>query len=603
MNKGYEVLTKDGARIVRGLGHYVAEPVSDCREIVKNSAKKYGNKTAFKFKKDGMLIEKSYQLFDHTIDELGTSLHFLGLKGSKISVISENRYEWCVAYYSIINGTGIGVPLDKYLPQSEIENLIIRAESSAIFYSSSYQEIMVAISNTETTIKYFICMDDISLPDDKRFISMSELVQKGNELMEKGDRSFIDAPINRDEMSILLFTSGTTKGSKGVMLSHSNVASNVTSLTALLEVFPTDVHLSLLPLHHTFENSIGLMFMVHKGITISYSEGIKHLAQNLKEFKVTILVAVPAIYEALYSKIIDGIEKSGKAKLVNLMTRISNFLNFGIGTRRKLFKSVLDKLGPDLRLFVSGAAPLNVDIVNGLQRFGVTFLQGFGLTETSPVISATTFFVNTPGTVGIPVKDVEVKIDDPDENGMGEILTRGGNVMLGYYENPEESKEVLLEDGWFRTGDLGIINDDATLKITGRAKSMIVFTNGKKAFPEEYEILLNALPIVKDSFAWGYIAPDGNVEVCAKLILDKAAIEEKGYKSIEQIGDELEIQIKQINKQIPQYKIIRYFVMSYEDLVKTTTLKIKRPVETGKMNSFLEKEGVDMRKVNKKLID
>ena len=224
------------------------------------------------------------------------------------------------------------------------------------------------------------------------------------------------------------------------------------------------------------------------------------------------------------------------------------------------------------------------------------------MTETSPVISATTFFHNVVGTIGIPVKDVEVTIDNPDENGMGEVLARGPNVMLGYFENPEETNEVMEKNGWFRTGDLGIIDERGYLKITGRAKSMIVFTNGKKAFPEEYEILLNAIPGIKESFAWGNMAPDGDIQVCAKLVIDKEYFEEKGY-TIDRIGDELEIAIKNLNKSIPQYKIIRYFVMSYEELIKTTKLTIKRPLETEKMKRYLDKAGVDMRKANKRLIE
>ncbi|HBR02512.1 MAG TPA: AMP-dependent synthetase [Ruminiclostridium sp.] len=604
MSRGCEIIVKDGSRVVKGLGHYKPDPVYDCRELIKKSVERYGDKTAFKFKRDGKIIEKSYRVFDQEIDALGTALHALNLKGKKIAVLSENRYEWAVSYFSIINGTGIGVPLDKYLPQSEVENLIERAKVSAIFYSAQYHEIMVALSGKNTTIQHFFCMDEFPAPvDDPAFMTMAGLTRKGNELLEKGNTCFINAHINKDEMSILLFTSGTTKASKGVMLSHSNIACNITSLTALIEVQPNDVHLSLLPLHHTFENTIGLMFMLFKGITIAYSEGIRHIAQNLKEFKVTILVAVPAIFEALYRKVMEGIEKSGKKGLVTSMAKVSNaLLKLGIDVRKKLFKSVMEKLGPDLRLFVSGAAPLDVGIINGIQSFGITFLQGYGLTETSPVISATTFFVNAPGTIGIPIKDVEVKIDRPDENGMGEILVRGGNVMLGYYENPEETREVM-ENGWFRTGDLGVADGNGILKITGRAKSMIVLNNGKKAFPEEFETLLNSLPGVKESFVWGYAAPDGGTEICAKIVVDEANMAELGLQTIEQMGEYLETHIRKINKSLPKYKIIRYFVLSREELVKTTTLKIKRPVEAEKIRRYLDRNDANMRKIHKILID
>ncbi len=604
MNKGFEVLNKKGRRIVKGHGHYEASYVSDCRELVKRSCEKYGTKVAFKFKKDGKLIEKNYIDFDKDVDALGTALYNLGLKDSFMSVFAENRYEWGVAYFSIINGTGVGVPLDKYLPANEVENLVSRGKVETIFYSQNYHEMMLEFSKKESTLKYFICMDDIDLPsDDSRFILMSALIKKGSELIEQGNKEFIDAVIDTEKMSILLFTSGTTMASKGVMLSHKNIASNVTSVTALLKIYPTDVHLSLLPLHHTFENTIGLMFMILSGVTISYSEGIKHLVQNIREFKVTILVGVPAIFEAIYGKVMDGIEKQGKTGLIKKVTKVSNFLlKMGIDIRRKIFKAVLDKLGPDLRLFVSGAAPINAEILKGFQSFGITFLQGYGLTETSPVINATTFYHNVPGTIGIPVKDVEVTIDSPDENGMGEILARGANVMLGYYENEEETAQVMEDDGWFRTGDLGVIDENGYLKITGRAKSMIVFTNGKKAFPEEYEIILNVIPGIKESFVWGNKAADGDIHVCAKLIVDKEYFESKDYTK-EKIGDELETAIKNINKSIPRYKILRYFVLSYEELIKTTKMSIKRPIETDMMKRYLDKVGVDIRKINKSFIN
>lgn len=521
MNKGYEILFEDGRRIVKGLGHYPASYVTDCRGLVKGTVKKYGNKTAFKFKRNGKTVEISYKAFDNHIDALGTALHSLGLKDNKIAIIGENRYEWAVAYFSVINGTGVGVPLDKYLPAIEIENLVNRSGATAIFYSQAFHDVMVGISKKENSLKYFISMDNQNDDSENtRFLNMQSLIDKGRELLDKGDKSFVDAQINRETLSILLFTSGTTKAAKGVMLSHKNVASNVTALTGCIEIFPTDVHLSLLPLHHTFESTLGMLFMLHAGVTIAYSEGIRHIAQELKDFNVSILVAVPAIFEALYSKLISGIEKAGKLGLVNFLKKVTGLLlKLGIDTRKKVFKSILDKLGPSLRLFVSGAAPMDPEIINGIQSFGLTFLQGYGLTETSPVVSTNTFFVNVPGTIGIPIKDIEVTIDEPDDDGMGELLVRGDNVMLGYYKNPEETQDVMEKDGWLRTGDLGIIDENGLIKITGRAKSMIVFTNGKKAFPEEYEMLLNSLPGIRDSYVWGYRAPDGMLRYAPNLLL------------------------------------------------------------------------------------
>ena len=606
MKKGAEIYQQNGKRIVKGTGYYPTQKVEDIRQLVKNSAKEYGSKTGFKYKNEnGEIIEKSYTQFDQDIDCLGTALMAKGLKGCRISVIGENRYEWGVCYFAVINGIGIGVPLDKYLPRNEVVNLVERGHVEAIFYSAAYHEMMLGLAKTNSVLKCYICMDEIELDgQDGRFTTMAKLIGEGRRLLDKGDRSFTDAELDRNKMSILLFTSGTTNISKGVMLSHDNVASNVTAISGIIKLLPTDVHLSLLPLHHTFENTIGLMYMVSKGVCISYCQGIKHISDNIQEFGVSILVAVPAIFDAIYSKLQDGIEKSGKKKLLDTLIKVSRFLmKIGIDVRRLLFKSVLEKLGPKLRLFVSGAAPMSGEIIKGYEDLGIKFIQGYGLTETSPVISATSEFLNIPGTIGYPVVDVEVTIDSPDENGMGEIMTRGTNVMLGYFESPEETKEVIDSEGWFKTGDLGFINERGILTITGRVKSMIVFTNGKKAFPEEYEMLLSSIPGVRDSYAWGHKAGDGAIEVCAKLVIDKEHFQDNPGFDIGKIGDILESEIRKINKTLPQYKIVRYFVMSYQDLIKTTTLKIKRPQEHEKMQRYLESKGMDMRKANKELID
>lgn len=609
MSKGISISDKNGRRVVSGLGYYEPRTINDLRELVKGSVHKYGDAVGFKFKDtEGRITGKTYVEFDRDIDCLGTALISMGLKDACISIISENRYEWGVCYFSIINGTGVAVPLDKYLPKNEVENLAERGRVEAIFYSPAYHQMMQDIAVSNDRIKYYICMENTAdFPvKDSRFLTLTDLVEKGTSLLDAGDRSFIDAEIDRARMSILLFTSGTTSISKGVMLSHSNIASNVTAMTTIIHAGPGDVHLSLLPLHHTFENSIGLMFMVHSGVCIAYNEGIRYIAQNIREYGVTILVAVPAILEAMYKKLQDGIQKSGKAKMLGILTKVSDILRYvGIDLRRKIFRSVFDKLGPGLRLAVSGAAPLDPTAVIGLEKMGLILLQGYGLTETSPVVAANNDFVNIPGTVGYPMAGIEVAIDAPDENGMGEIITRGGNVMLGYFEDPDATAEVIDGDGWFRTGDLGTIDEKGLIRITGRAKSMIVFTNGKKAFPEEYEVLLNNVPGVRDSFIWGNKAPDGDIQVCAELVIDREKFAE-GKDSMppeSELTSIFDSAIREINKTLPQYKIIRYFIMTYEDLVKTTTLKIKRPIEYEKVKMILDKAGLEMRKASGRMIE
>lgn len=612
MSKGISISNMNGRRVVRGLGYYEPRRITDLRELVKGSASRYKDASGFKFKdSEGKITGKTYIEFDREIDSLGTALLSLGLKGARISVIGENRYEWGVCYFSIINGTGVAVPLDKNLPGNEVENLLERGGVEVIFYSPAYQRMMNDISKTNRRIKYYICMGNADSTEelsgqDARFLALPDLIRKGGSLLDNGDRAFVDAVIDKDQMSILLFTSGTTSISKGVMLSHRNIAENVTGMTTIIHAGPGDVHLSLLPLHHTFENSVGLMFMVHCGVCIAYCEGIRFIQQNLREYNVTVLVAVPAILEAMYKKLQDGIQKSGKAKLIGILTKVSDVLRFvGIDLRRRIFKSVFDKLGPGLRLAASGAAPLDPAVVIGFEKMGLILLQGFGLTETSPLIAATNDFEHAPGTVGYPLAGIEVAIDAPDENGMGEIITRGRNVMLGYYEDPEGTSEAIDAEGWFRTGDLGTIDEKGLLRITGRVKSMIVFTNGKKAFPEEYEVLLNNISGIRDSFVWGNRAPDGDIQVCAELVLDKEKLVggKEGMPSEKELAAVFDAAIRGINKTLPQYKIIRYFVMTFEELVKTTKFTIRRPVEYEKVKAALDKAGMEMRKASGKILE
>ncbi len=611
MKKGVNISIKNGRKVVEGIGYYEPKIVSDLRELVRGSAERYGDKPAFKFRdKTGNVTFRTFNDLRNDVDSLGTAMLSLGMKYMRISIIAENRYEWSVCYFATVNGTGVAVPLDRHLPKNEIENLTARGKVEAVFYSKTYHDTMVEISKGNETIRFFICMDrldpETTGSDDSRFMALPDLIKRGRRLIESGDRSFIDAPIDRERMSVLLFTSGTTSTSKGVMLSHANLAANVASITSIIRIDERDTHLSLLPLHHTFENTVGLLVMLHCGACVVYGDGIKHIAQNLKEYNVTVLVAVPAIFEAMYRKLQDGIRKSGKEKMFKILTGISDLLrSVGIDLRRKLFRSVFEKIGPNLRLAVSGAAPLDKEVVVGFDKIGFRLLQGYGLTEASPVVATNNDFVNVPGTIGHPLGGVEVAIESPDENGTGEIITRGGNVMLGYYEDPEATAEAFTEDGWLRTGDVGYIDDEGFIRITGRAKSMIVLTSGKKAFPEEYEVQLNNIPGVKDSFVWGNVAPDGDVQICAKLVVDaENAVDGEGNLLPEsELAARFDAAIKEINKTMPQYKAIRYFVMTMEELVKANGIKTKRHVEQEKVRRMLEEAGAEIRKVNGRFIE
>ena len=604
--KGIALSMVNGRKTVTGLGYYETDDVVDFKQLLLNSIKKFGDKAAFKFKSDNNILVKTYKEFGAEIDALGTALHHLGLKDKRIAVISENRYDWALSFFSIVNGSGVAVPLDKHLPVVEIENLISRGKVDAIYYSKHFDSEMLELSKRNTGIQRFICMDRLEGSYPANFHSIPELLSVGDKLLKEGNRSFVNANVNPEELSVLLFTSGTTSMAKGVMLNQRNVCSDVSAVTSIIKIYPNDVHLSILPLHHTFELSGGMLFMIKNGVTIAYAEGIKHIAKNLKEFDVTLLVVVPAILEAMYKKLQEGLKKAGKVGTVRTLGKVSNALSkVRIDIRRKLFKKILEQIGPGLRLAISGAAPIDKEIIQGFGTLGLKVIQGYGLTETSPVVAANNDFYNKAGTIGLPMRGIEIAIDNPDENGMGEIITRGPNVMMGYYEDEAATKEAIDSEGWFHTGDLGFIDSDGFTTITGRAKSMIVFTNGKKAFPEEYEMLLNNFEGVKESFAWGNAAPDGDIQVCAKLVIDEAVLSQKlGKKpSAEEIAELMQNEIKRINQDIPQYKIIRYFVLSFEDLIKTTTLKIKRPVEFGRIKEQLQKAETNMRKVNGKVIE
>ncbi|MCR4436083.1 MAG: AMP-binding protein [Clostridiales bacterium] len=609
MDRGIRIFVRENKRIVEGLGYYKPGEGNDLREIVKESARRHGNAVGFRFKtREGGITGRTYAEFDRDIDCLGTALLSLGLKGAHISVIGENRYEWGVCYFSIVNGTGVAVPMDKSLPKNEVENLIDRGKVEAIFYSPAYHGMMAEIARTNHRIKYYICMENLGEMgnEDTRFLTMPSLIQEGGKRIDAGERSFLDAPIDREKMSVLLFTSGTTSLSKGVMLSHANIVCNTASISTVLYVGREDVYLSLLPLHHTFENTIGLVLMIRCGACIAYCDGLKYIAQNLREYGVTLLVAVPAIFEAMYRKVLEGVEKSGKMKQFRMVAKLSSLLlALGIDLRRKFFKSIFDQIGPRLRLAVSGAAPIDAEVVVGFNNIGLRLLEGYGLTEASPVVATNNDFVNKPGTIGHPLGGIQVAVDSPDEDGMGEIIVRGGNVMLGYYEDPAATAEAVDADGWLKTGDLGTIDEEGFIRITGRAKSMIVLANGKKAFPEEYEVLLNNIPGVKESFVWGNKAGDGDVEICAKLVVDqdRLAAEAGRPLSEKELASVMDSAIRDINKNIPQYKMIRYFVMSCHELAKTTTLKIKRPVEYGKIEGLLDRTGLSMRKASGKFID
>lgn len=560
---------------------------ANLKEMINLSAQKHGDKPAFRFKTDkpGEFRNITFNDFLSDINALGTKLINMGLSDKRIAIISDNRYEWALAYMAIACGTGVVVPLDKMLPANELEALIIRSGVEAIFYSSKYDEVMQDIRNRKTTdLRYYISMD--LEKRENGVYSQKELVKAGKELIEKGNRKFIDAKINNEAMGFMLFTSGTTAMSKAVMLSHKNIASNLMDIAKVLNLDERDTLLSFLPLHHTFECTVGFLYPISRGSSIAYCEGIRHIANNIKEYQITAMISVPALYESIYKRLMKNIEKKGKLPEVEKMIKLTNmFSKVGIDIKRVVFKDIIDGLGGKIRLLVNGAAALSPEVEKGFNDLGITTVQGYGLTETSPVISAGTDFEQRIGSVGKVFPSVKLKIINKDENGIGEIYVKGPTVMLGYYQNEEATKEVL-DKGWFNTGDLGYVDKKGFLFLCGRKKSVIVLKNGKNVFPEEIETVINKIDGVKESFVYGQAEEDDKIDlkVCAKIVYDKELMKEiYNVETEEEIYDVLWDKIKEINKTMPEYKYVKRITVTEEELVKTTTQKIKRHEEMKKI--------------------
>lgn len=549
------------------------------KDMLEKSGELYGDKTAymFKTKEAGKFRKITHKEFRSDINALGTKLIDLGLKDKRIAVISENRYEWGVVYLSVVAGTGVIVPLDKSLPDNEIESLIIRSGVEAIFYSSKYSDIMNKIKEQgNTQLKYFISMDI-----DKEIngiLSQKELISEGRELLNAGNEKFLKADIDNEKMSIMLFTSGTTAMSKAVMLSHKNICANLKDITSVIKLYPEDRFLSFLPLHHTFECTVGFLYPISIGGSIAFCDGIRHIAENIKEYQITAMISVPILFEAMYKKVIKGIEKKGKLETVQKGIKISNaLLKIGIDVRKKLFKDIHDTLGGKVRLFVSGGAALDPEAEKGFNDLGFTMYQGYGLTESSPVIAAEDDKYRKIGSIGKAFPSLDVKIDEPNEEGVGELLAKGPSIMLGYYDNEEATKETIDSEGWLHTGDLAKIDKDGYIFISGRKKFVIVLKNGKNIYPEELETLVNKIEGIKESFVYGKPEDDGDYKICAKIVYDKDIV-----KEIYKTDDENELkeiiwkEIKKINKTMPAYKYIREISLTQTELIKTTTQKVKR---------------------------
>ena len=559
---------------------------TDLKDMLNQTGEVYGDRPAYIFKTEekGKFRTITHKEFRENINALGTTLIQMGLKDKRIALISENRYEWELSYLAVAAGVGVIVPLDKALPDNELESLILRSQVEAIIYSSKYDAIMNTLREKKNTnLKYFISMD---LEENTQGIYAEKaLVEKGKKLLADGNKTYIDAKIDAEKMGIMLFTSGTTAMSKAVMLSHKNLVTNVMDIIQRFDLTDEDRFLSFLPLHHVFECTVVFLYPIAIGGSIAFCEGVKHMAENIKEFEITAMISVPAVFDIIYRKVMKTIEKKGKLANLEKGKKVSQFLlKMKIDLRKQLFKEVHESLGPKLKLVVTGGAALDPETEKGFNDLGFDVEQGYGLTETAPVIAAETPKSRRLGSIGKKFPSVEVKIDDPDEEGIGELMAKGPSIMLGYYENEEATKSALESDGWFHTGDLARIDKDGFIYISGRKKSVIVLNNGKNVFPEEIETLLNKVEGIKETFVFEKKEDDGDVKVCVEIVYDKELIKELyNIEGEENIKEFLWDKVKEVNKLMPKYKYVREMVITEEPLIKTTTLKIKRHEELKKV--------------------
>ena len=539
--------------------------ITDLKDMLKKSGEKYGEKIAYKIRQENGYKEITHNEVRKMVDGLGTKLIDMGLKDKRIVVIGENRYEWEIAYLSIVCGTGTVVPLDKSLPENELESLIERSKAEAIICSQKYVEIL-----KKTKLKYIISMD--LEKDNDGIISQKRLISEGIQLVKSGNTSFTNAKIDNEKMSIMLFTSGTTSISKAVALSHKNICSNLMDISSILDVNSSDVFLSFLPLHHVFECTVGFLFSLYVGAETVFCDGIRHIPENLAEYKVSVMASVPAIYERLFKIIKKHLEKQGKVE--QILKDEEKYKDSSMEKKKEVFKEIHDLLGGNIKLFISGAASLEPSIEEKFRRLGFNMVQGYGLTETSPVVAMGNKKYHKTGSIGKCVPSDEVKLLDVNKDGIGELAVKGPNVMLEYYEN-KEATEKVLKNGWFQTGDLARIDEEDYIFICGRKKSVIVLKNGKNIFPEEMETLINKEDGVEESFIFGKpISKDPNdIKIFVKIVYNKESFEGKTETEIKEYFNE---KIKSINKTMPHYKAIRGIIISDKPLIKTTTNKIKR---------------------------
>lgn len=563
---------------------YKTRPLTDLKDMVRQSVELYGPKDAYLTKDvpGGEYRGISFDDFGQDIDALGTALLAKGLKGARIAVVGENSYKWVVSYLSVTNGTGVVVPLDKELPTNEMEGLIERAEVRAIFTSAKLEKKLAEMGKKALKgVDYIIRMtsSDAEAIKGPKTVNFDDMLEEGRKLMAAGDRSFIDAKIDPYAMCSLLFTSGTTGTAKGVMLSHRNLVQNVVNMSKYVDIGIDGIGLSVLPMHHTFEMTCHIMTSIYQGLTVCICEGLKYIMKNMAEAKCTHMLAVPLIFEQMHKKIMKQAEQKGQGTKLRKAIAFSHkhaLYNHPEVTKR-MFSALHTATGGRMRLFISGGAAIDPQVIEDFEAMGVTMIQGYGMTENAPIIAVNRDCCSKADAAGFPMQGTEVSIVDADENGVGEVICRGPSVMMGYYNNPEETAAVL-KDGWLYTGDYGMMDSEGYLHICGRKKNVIVTKNGKNVFPEDVEYYLLKSDYIEEVLVMGVEDPKtGDTVIKASIYPNYSLIErEMGSVSEEELQKFFKGIVDHVNDEMPIYKRVKRITIRSTEFEKTTTRKIKR---------------------------
>lgn len=558
---------------------YEVREASDLKDIITQSTSLFAEETAYlvKNRRIGKFVPITYGKVKQDLDGFGTKLIDMGLKGKKIAVIGESSYYWILTYFTTVSGVGVIVPLDKNLPQEELLGLIERSGASAIVYSDKVKKSIQPIFENPCSIEFFISMD--SEEDTEEAFSMGNLIDRGRDLLKEGDRAYVDANIDPDQMATLLFTSGTTGMAKGVMMSQRNIAANCVNMSKYFKIPDPGIVLSILPIHHAYEMTCDIWTTFYQGKTIAICQGLRYIQKNMAEVKANVLLGVPLVFEKMYKGMWKQAESRGEAEklrnAIDLSRKLKLYNNKSIC--RRMFKAIHQSFGGAMEKFVAGGAAIDPKVIEDFEAMGFTMIQGYGMTENGPIVCVNQDRYSKAASVGKPVPKTEVRIINSDEDGIGEVICKGPSVMLGYYENQEATDEVL-RNGWLHTGDLGYMDEEGFVYLTGRKKTVIVTKGGKNIFPEELETVLMEDEHIQEVLVHGVDdGRVGNVVVTADIYPNyKLLTSEKGKLSSSEIYHFYKELVEEINDKLPPNKRIKRISIRDEEFVKTTTGKIKR---------------------------